>query len=137
MKGKSFALITAIATLCMLTGGCQEGSQVKRLSEAQITEYELTADQAREKFYCGHYDQMADLIEPLCTERTTSQPLYLCELGTSHLACNNKARAKKSLLDAYTSIEGFFDPASEKKAMSLWGAEAEKFTRVNLTSRQH
>ena len=38
----------------------------------------------------------------------------------------SRRKAKKHLLDAYTSVEGFFDPASEKRAMSLWGAEVEK-----------
>jgi tetratricopeptide (TPR) repeat protein len=113
-----------VALLCL--SSCAEQTQVKRLNEREITAQELMADQARQQFYSGQYDEMPALLEPLCLERTTSQPLYRCELGVSYLARNNKSLAKQYLLDAYTSIEEFFDPTSEKKAMSLWGAEAEK-----------
>jgi len=126
MNGKQFMLTFAIAGLLSFFIGCAPEGQVRRLNEEEIAEQELIADQARQMFYAGQYDQSAALVEPLCLERTTSQPLYECELGASYLACNDKANAKKCLLDAYTSIEGFFDPTSEKKAVSLWGAEAEK-----------
>ena len=127
MSSKVFTLIYAILALSLLFSGCAaNNAQVKRLNEKEIAEQELIADQARQKFHTGQYDEMPTLLEPLCQERTTNQPLYLCELGTSHLACNNKTKAKQYLLDSYTSIEDFFDPASEKNAMSLWGAEAEK-----------
>lgn len=127
MISKWFTLIFAILALLLFFSGCAaNNAQVKRLNEKDIAEQELIADQARQKFHTGQYDEIATLLEPLCQERTTSQPLYLCELGTSYLACNNKTLAKQHLLDSYTSIEGFFDPASEKNAMSLWGAEAEK-----------
>jgi hypothetical protein len=127
MSSKWFTrILTILAFLLFFSGCAANNAQVKRLSEKDIAEQELIADQARQRFYTGQYDEIATLLEPLCQERTTSQPLYLCELGTSYLACNNKTLAKQYLLEAYTSIEGFFDPASEKKAMSLWGAEAEK-----------
>jgi hypothetical protein len=126
MRGRRFTLILGTAALSLFTGCAAKDTQVKRLNEKAIAEQELIADDARQKFYSGQYDEMIPLLEPLCQERTTSQPLYRCELGASYLACNDKARAKEYLLDAYTSIEGFFDPASEKRAMSLWGAEAEK-----------
>ncbi len=126
MRGKRFALIGDIALLLFFFSGCANDAQVKRLNEKEIAEQESIADQARQKFYKGEYDGIPLLVEPLCQERTTNQPLYLCELGAAYLAGNNKTLAKQYLLDAYTSIEGFFDPASEKNAMSLWGAEAEK-----------
>jgi hypothetical protein len=126
MKDKKFLLISGIAALLLFSSSCAENAQIQRLNEKQIAALELVAEQARQKFYCGQYDQVAPLVEGLCQEKTTSQPLYLCELGTSYLACNDKQNAKKYLLDAYTSIEGFFDPASEKKAISFWGSEAEK-----------
>ena len=126
MRDKQFILISGIAALFLFFSGCANNAQIKRLNEKEIVAQELIADQARQKFYCGQYSQVAMLVEPLCQEQTTSQPLYLCELGTGYLACNDKQNAKKYLLDSYTSIEGFFDPASEKKAISFWGAEAEK-----------
>lgn len=126
MSGKQLTLISGIAALLLFLSGCASNAQVKRLNEKEIAAQELIADQARQNFYSGQYDEMPALIEPLCQERTTSQPLYRCELGASYLARNNKPLAKQYLLDAYTSIEEFFDPTSEKKAMSLWGAEAEK-----------
>ena len=126
MRGERFALIGDIALLLLILGGCANDAQVKRLNEKEVAEQESIADQARQKFYQGEYDGIPPIVEPLCQERTTNQPLYLCELGAAHLACNNKTLAKQYLLDAYNSIEGFFDPASEKNAMSLWGAEAEK-----------
>lgn len=118
--------MSLVAAVLLLSSGCASESQVKRLNEREVAAQELVADQARQEFYCGQYSQVATLVEPLCQEQTTSQPLYLCELGAGYLACNDKQNAKKYLLDAYTSIEGFFDPASEKKAISFWGAEAEK-----------
>ena len=126
MSCKHCAFIIEVALLLLFFSGCASNSQIKRLNEKEIAEQESIADQARQKFYRGQYDEIPPLVEPLCQERTTSQPLYLCELGAGYLACNNKPLAKQYLLEAYTSIEGFFDPASEKNAMSLWGAEAEK-----------
>lgn len=126
MRCKGFVLIFGITLLLLFFSGCASDAQIKRLNEKEIAEQESIADQARQKFYRGEYDGIPPLVEPLCQERTTSQPLYLCELGAAYLACNKKTLAKQYLLDAYSSIEGFFDPTSEKSAMSLWGAEAEK-----------
>ena len=126
MGGKEYMLMSLVVAGLFFSSGCASESQVKRLNEKEIAAQELIADQARQKFYCGQYDEVVTLVEPLCQERTISQPLYLCELGAGYLACNNKPLAKEYLLEAYTSIEGFFDPATEKNAMSLWGAEAEK-----------
>ena len=126
MSSKRFILMSFVVVALSCLSSCAEQSKVKRLNEREIAAQELMADQARQKFYSGQYDEMPALLEPLCIERTTSQPLYRCELGASYLARNNKPLAKQYLLDAYTSIEEFFDPTSEKKAMSLWGAEAEK-----------
>jgi len=85
--------------------------------------------QARMHYYRGEFIKSIDLFMPLCEERTRNQPLYLCELGTSYLACNKKTEAKECLIDAYTSLESLIDPALEEKAMSLWGEEAEKVYR--------
>ncbi len=126
MKVRQLTWIAGIASLFLFFNGCASDTQIKRLNENEIAAQELIADQARQKFYCGQYGEIATLISPLCQEKTTSQPLYLCELGAGYLACNDKPNAKKCLLDAYTSIEGFFDPASEQRAMSFWGTEAEK-----------
>lgn len=126
MRDKQLVLMSGIAALLLFFCGCANNTQVKQLNEREIAAQELVADQARHKFYCGQYSQVATIVEPLCLEQTASQPLYLCELGTAYLGCNDKQNAKKHLLNAYTSIEGFFDPASEKKAISYWGAEAEK-----------
>jgi hypothetical protein len=125
MSSKPAFTLFALVSLMFLTG-CATDSSVKRLNEKEIAEQELIADQARSQFYCGQYDHIPSILNPLCQERTTSQPLYLCEMGTGYLACNDKVHAKECLLKAYQSIEGFFDPSSEKKAASLWGAEAEK-----------
>jgi len=112
------------ASLC----GCasQPKSNVKRLNEKMVAEQELIADGARQHFHCGEYAESIELLQPLCAERTTSQPLYLCELGISYLANNENDKAREVLLEAYNSMESFLDTASEKKAVTLWGAEAEK-----------
>lgn len=126
MGNQEYMLISLVVAGLLFSSGCANNAKIKRLNEKEIAAQEVIAEQARQNFYCGQYSQAASSLEPLCQEQTTSQPLYLCELGTTHLACNDKKNAKKYLLEAYTSIEGFFDPASEKKAISYWGAEAEK-----------
>lgn len=115
-----------IALFVFFMSGCANDAQVKRLNEKEVAEQEAIAEQARQKFYQGQYEEIPPIVEPLCQERTTNQPLYLCELGAAYLARNEKTLAKQYLTEAYTSIEEFFDPTSEKNAMSLWGAEAEK-----------
>ncbi|MHC4647355.1 MAG: hypothetical protein ACYTBJ_17830 [Planctomycetota bacterium] len=126
MNGRWSTLIFVFASQFLLFSGCANDTQVERLNVKEIAKQELIADQARQQFWRGQYDGIPSLLKPLCQERTTSQPLYQCELGVCHLARNDKQNAYEYLLDAYTSIEGFFDPASETRAMSLWGAEAEK-----------
>ncbi len=116
----------SILIASMLICGCGNPSQVKKLSEKEIAKQEQEADIARDYFFCGNYQDAIGVIEPLCVEMTTSQPLYLCELGTICLAENNKEEAKDKLMQAYKSIQGFFDPKTEKEAVSLWGAESSK-----------
>ncbi len=118
--------ISILLSFLLLCGCSTNKNQIKRLSEKEVAQQEQIAEQARKEFCCGNYQKVPEILDPLCLERTTSQPLYLCEIGASYLAVNDKINAKKYLLDAYNSIEGFFDPSSEKKAVSLWGSEAEK-----------
>lgn len=136
MRSEVFFLLITMGT-AVFWAGCENtgtstrltasGSpQVVRLTEKEIAQQEQIAQQARREFCCGRYDQAATILEPLCLQQTVSQPLYQCELGFCHLACNHKEKAKEYLMNAYTSIEGFFDPTSEKKAVSLWGAETQK-----------
>lgn len=126
MKTRLPLLALLWLAISFIFSGCENNAQVTRLKDKEIEQQELIADQARLRFHCGQYDGVPEVIEPLCQERTTSQPLYLCELGTSYLACNKKTQAQEYFLEAYSSIEEFYDPTSEKKAVSLWGAEAEK-----------
>jgi hypothetical protein len=126
MNGNKSYISLSIFLCLMMVVGCAKNTSVIRLNEKEIAEQERIAEQARQHFYCAHYDQIPQILNPLCLDRTTSQPLYLCELGTGYLAYNDKPRAKENLLEAYKSIEGFFDPTSEKKAVSLWGAESDK-----------
>ena len=106
--------------------GCAEQTKVVRLTEKQILEHETVLDRARACYYKGDYKQAIDIVSPLCTDLTTSLPLYQCEIGLYYLANGEKAKAKENLLNAYKSIECFFDPSTEKRAVSLWGAESDK-----------
>jgi hypothetical protein len=145
MMSKCLVLTLSISATLLICGGCATDNSASRtnspsadrtsntskvsfvrLSEKDIDVQEANAEEARRKFYCGQYPQSIELIQPLCRQRTTSQPLYLCEIGSGYIASNDKVNAKKNLTEAYSLIEGFFDPASEKRAMSLWGAEAQK-----------
>ena len=110
----------------MLAGCAQKQSRVICLTEQQIIEQERIVDNARHQFRLGHYEKAIELTKPFCSEMTTSSPLYQCELGTYHLANEDKEKAKEILLNAYNSIECFFDSSTEKKAASLWGAESDK-----------
>jgi len=124
MPVKKVLLVLAGA---VILGGCAANtSQVKKLNNKELAEYDLALEQARQQFLSGQHDNASCLVEPLCKERTANLPLYQSELGIYYLACNNKQKAKQCLLEAYTSIENFFDATSEKKAVSLWGSEAEK-----------
>lgn len=125
-KANQAVLVLCAAILFVLSGCATQECQVQRLSEKEIMEQELIAERARQEFYTGNYEESAAILEPLCQERTISQPLYQCELGICLLAAGDKENAKRHLLDAYTSIESFFDPTTEKRAVSLWGAETEK-----------
>jgi len=119
-------IVLALYLILLSLSGCGTQSNVVRLTEKQINEQELIVDKARRHFFRGNFDQAVDILTPLCRERTTSQPLYQCELGMSYLAGHDKAHSKECLMGAYSSIEVFFDRATEKRAVSLWGAESDK-----------
>ena len=119
-------IVLALYLILLSLSGCGNQSNVVRLTEKQINEQELIVDKARRHFFRGNFDQAVDILTPLCRERTTSQPLYQCELGMSYLAGHDKAHSKECLMGAYSSIEVFFDRATEKRAVSLWGAESDK-----------
>ena len=122
MRGSACLVCISVGWLIVGLSGCasESKSDVVRLGESMVAEQEQIADQARLHFFQGEYADAAELFKPLCAERTTSQPLYLCELGCCHLAMNDKVEAQKALLEAYTSLESFLDATSEKKAMTLW-----------------
>jgi tetratricopeptide (TPR) repeat protein len=117
----------AVQVLVFMLAGCaKKQSRVICLTEQQIIERERVVDNARHQFSLGNYEKAIELTKPFCSEMTTSSPLYQCELGTYHLANEDKERANELLLNAYNSIECFFDSSTEKKAVSLWGAESDK-----------
>ena len=61
------------------------------------------------------------------TERNNiSTSLYQCELGSCHFMKGDWREALSTWSAALENIELFFDPKSEKKALSLFGAEAQK-----------
>ena len=126
MGKRQFVLIPGAVLALLFSVGCMPKSNIKHLNKGEVSKQEAAADQARQEFFGGRYDEAVTLLEPMCQERTTSQPLYLSEIGTVYLARNDKANAKRYLLETYTCLDEFLDPSSEKKAMSLWGAEAEK-----------
>lgn len=119
-------LFAVLISVFILTGCEKKQSMVTYLTEKQIIEQERVVDGARRQFDQGNYEQAIKLTMPFCSDRTTSSPLYQCELGTYHLANGDKEKANKTLFDAYNSIECFFDPSTEKKAVSLWGTESDK-----------
>jgi hypothetical protein len=87
---------------------------------------ELDAEVARAAFWRGEYNVATETFTALSADFNTSQPLYLCELASTHLAAGREDEAFATLQKAYGLLECFYDTHSEERAMSLWGAECEK-----------
>ncbi len=124
MPIRSFLFVGLV--LGILSGCATNEVHVKTLSEKEIAEHELILQEARLHFFQGNYEGAIDLVKPLTHELTANLPLYQSELGIYYLASDNKEKARQYLFDAYVSIEDFFDPRTERRAVSIWGAETEK-----------
>ena len=111
---------------CWAAKDKQESPELKELSIKEIDAMEEQANNARNLFHSGKYDEAAKIFETLTTDLTVSKPLYLCELGTCYIAMNDWSKAKDVLLQAAEMSEGFFDVRSEKKAIGLFGSESKK-----------
>jgi len=109
-----------------LMGCATPSSQVVKLTKEEHAQMNFRADQARQDFNSGNYSGAVQKLESLCAQKTVNEPLYQCEMASAALLAGDHERAMKALRDAHTSIEGFFDQHSEKKAASLWGKESEK-----------
>ncbi len=98
------------------------------LSEKDVDGLEKQAEVARNCFNSNAYDEAITILGKLSADTTISQPLYLNELGVCCLFATQYAKAKTAFLLAGRLMETF-DPRSERKALSLFGAEAQKLYR--------
>lgn len=127
MRRPVFVILVVVAVIhaAAIAGIAGASTQLKRLSEREVDALEQQADAARALFFSNRYDQAAAIFEKLSTDLTACQPLYLNELGTCYLAMGRMDDAKRAFLAA-AELADMYDPQSEKKALSLFGAEARK-----------
>lgn len=119
-----FIFLCCVAVL-LINSGCASSNIVKK-SDKDLALMELNANKAQVHFIAGEYDEAEKILKEISQEHTVSQPLYQCELGTVYLAKGEEDKAFRQFSAAQVSLESFFDEKSEKKAASLWGAEAQK-----------
>lgn len=128
MLRRTFVVFSVVAAL--LSAGCATSGPdggPERLSAEDVARVEAQAAVAREAFWQGRYEDATETLTQLAEDFTTSQPLYLCELGAVTLvSAGHTEDAFGAFQEAYRLLEGFYDARSEEKAVSLWGAESEK-----------
>lgn len=124
-------VVVLFVAAAILSAGCATSYNgpdggPERLSAKEVAMMEAEAAVAREAFWQGRYEDAAEKLTQLAADFTTSQPLYLCELGAVDLASGHPETAFVIFQKAYTLLECFYDARSEEKALSLWGAESQK-----------
>ena len=119
--------VILLAMFAGLTTGCATNKAgLQRLSAKQVDAMERRADAARTLVVSNRCAEAALCFEELSEPNTISRTLYRNEMGTSLFLDGRWQEAKGFWRDALTDVELFFDPKTEKKALSLFGAEARK-----------
>ena len=101
-------------------------SKVVKKSFEQLSDLERAADQARDQFWKGRYQEAAAEFGRLADEPHASAPLYRQERAMCHLALGNPEAAAQDLLFAGQFLEAYGDASLEKRAVSSYGRESEK-----------
>jgi len=116
-----------LALFAMLTTGCATNKAgLQRLSAKQVDAMERRADAARALVVSNRCAEAVSCFEALSEPNTISRTLYRNEMGTALFLNGRWQEAKEVWRLALTDVELFFDPKTEKKALSLFGAEARK-----------
>ena len=127
---KSWKSVFIIMAVCLampvVAAGAENKKELKKISTKEQNQLEIRATDARKLFYAGQFEQAIDIYNLLIADMTVNSPLYLCELGTCYWAVGDIDKAKRIFMQAEVLLRGFYDAKSEKKAVSLWGAESSK-----------
>jgi tetratricopeptide (TPR) repeat protein len=109
---------------------CQDKStksyRVEDLSYEKLNEMELIANNAREQYWQGDYYRALDIYNNLVEQKHPSTPLYYNEIAFCHIALNDLETARQRLLDVNLFFDQYNTENREKKALSVFGEEAEK-----------
>lgn len=95
----------------------------------ELSRMEREADQARGAFWCGRYDEAAQQFATLADSVHPSVMLYLNECAMCELARGNYGATEQRLRQVDSLLNTYYDAEREKKALSTFGAEAEKVYR--------
>jgi tetratricopeptide (TPR) repeat protein len=87
---------------------------------------ERQAERGRELVMSNDCATAATVFQKLTERNTISRTLYGNELGTALFLSGQWQDAKRAWSMGLEDVELFFDPKTEKKALSLFGAEARK-----------
>ena len=92
---------------------------------AELNRMERQADQARDAFWCGRYEEAEQQFAALTGSVHPSVMLYLNECAMCELAQGDYQAAEQRLRQVDSLLNTYVDAEREKKAMSAFGAEAE------------
>ncbi len=127
---KSWKVLSIIIAICftmpVVAAGAENQKELKKISAKELNQLEVRATEARKLFHAGQFEQAIDIYNLLIADMTVNSPLYLCELGTCYWAVGDIDKAKRIFMQTEVLLRGFYDAKSEKKAVSLWGAESSK-----------
>jgi tetratricopeptide (TPR) repeat protein len=119
----------AALTLLLITFICltvESSFSADAISFDELNRMEVEADDARELYWKGDYQEAAEKFEPLIKEKHPSHILYLQELSACYLAMGEYVKAREMLAQTAMLHETFFDLQREQRALSKFGKEEEK-----------
>lgn len=123
-------LRSACFLILLLVGGVQYGRE-KRGAEwiAELNLLEIQANDARTAYWAGEHAEALRQFAVLTTSVHPSVILYLKESAMASLAQGQYAEAERYLRRADSLLNTYYSEEREKRALSAFGAEAEKVYR--------
>jgi len=120
---------TACLLLLLLPTGIQHAKERDRDWLEKLNKMESQADEARGAYWCGRYDDAQRQFAALAASMHPSTILYLNESAMCSLAREDYPDAERQLREVDRLLNTYYSEEREKRALSVFGAEAEKVYR--------
>ncbi len=130
-KSGSSCLTSTVGVACLFLLLANTATSQTKTAEwlDELNRMEREADQARDAFWCGHYEEAERQFASLTGSVHPSVILYLNECAMCKFALGDYPAAEERLRQVDSLLNTYYSDEREKRAMSAFGAEAEKVYR--------